>query len=108
MSSTLRFPEIACGAGSRASSRMQIGYTAARKAALAPRSPRRDGCTRRVWSFIHKLGSPRWCYQITTPWLPWLGAVSALLLVGGAVWGLAFAPPDFRQGNSYRIIFIHV
>jgi heme exporter protein C len=61
-----------------------------------------------VWSFIHKLGSPRWCYQITTPWLPWLGLLSAGLLVVGGVWGLAYAPPDFRQGNSYRIIFIHV
>jgi heme exporter protein C len=24
------------------------------------------------------------------------------------VWGLAFAPKDYLQGNSYRIIFIHV
>jgi heme exporter protein C len=61
-----------------------------------------------VWSFIHKLGSPRWFYRITTPWLPWLALLTAGLLLTGAVWGLAFAPPDFRQGNSYRIIFIHV
>jgi heme exporter protein C len=26
----------------------------------------------------------------------------------GSIWGLAFSPPDFRQGNSYRIIYIHV
>jgi heme exporter protein C len=31
-----------------------------------------------------------------------------MLLVVGSVWGLAFTPPDFRQGNSYRIIYIHV
>lgn len=61
-----------------------------------------------MWSFIHKLGSPRWCYQITTPWLKVLGVACALLLVSGAVWGLAFAPADFRQGNSYRIMYIHV
>jgi heme exporter protein C len=61
-----------------------------------------------VWSFIHKLGSPRWFYRITTPWLPWLALLTAGLLLTGAVWGLAFAPADFRQGNSYRIIFIHV
>jgi heme exporter protein C len=61
-----------------------------------------------VWSFIHKLGSPRWFYQISSLWLPWLAAATALLLLSGSVWGLAFAPPDFRQGNSYRIIFIHV
>ena len=45
---------------------------------------------------------------MTTPWLPWLGGLTTLLLATGAVWGLAFTPPDFRQGNSYRIIFIHV
>ena len=26
----------------------------------------------------------------------------------GAVWGLGFAPEDAKQGNSYRIIYIHV
>jgi heme exporter protein C len=31
-----------------------------------------------------------------------------LCLGAGLVWGLAFAPKDYLQGNSYRIIFIHV
>lgn len=31
-----------------------------------------------------------------------------LLLSAGAIWGLAFAPPDYQQGNSFRIIYIHV
>lgn len=61
-----------------------------------------------LWAFIHKMGSPRWFYRITTRWMPWLTALSACALLTGAVWGLAFAPPDFRQGNSYRIIYIHV
>lgn len=26
----------------------------------------------------------------------------------GLVWGLLFTPPDYLQGNSYRIIFMHV
>lgn len=30
------------------------------------------------------------------------------MLLAGLVWGLAFAPQDYLQGNSYRIIFIHV
>jgi heme exporter protein C len=38
----------------------------------------------------------------------WLLPVTILLLVVGAYWGLLVAPPDFRQGNSYRIIYIHV
>ncbi|PID41968.1 MAG: heme ABC transporter permease [Proteobacteria bacterium] len=60
------------------------------------------------WTFFHKLGSPRWFYEISGKWLPWLAVISAVLLVLGTIWGLLYAPADFRQGNSYRIIFIHV
>ena len=31
-----------------------------------------------------------------------------LLIAGRLVWGLAFAPPDYQQGNSFRIIYMHV
>ena len=61
-----------------------------------------------MWSFFHKLGSPRWFYQISGAILPWLSIVTALLLVAGAIWGLAYAPADYKQGNSYRIMFVHV
>ena len=60
------------------------------------------------WTWFHRLGSPRWFYQKTDRWLPWLGATTTLLLVVGLIWGLAFAPEDARQGNSFRIIYIHV
>jgi heme exporter protein C len=60
------------------------------------------------WTWFHKLGSPKWFYQISGRWLPWLALAAGLLLVVGLVWGLAFAPPERYQGNSYRIIFIHV
>ena len=60
------------------------------------------------WTWFHKLGSPKWFYGISGKLLPWL-SVAALLLIGvGVVWGLAFAPPDYQQGNSFRIIYIHV
>ncbi|HEY0892442.1 MAG TPA: heme ABC transporter permease [Cellvibrio sp.] len=61
-----------------------------------------------AWQWFHRLGSPRWFYEKTTPWLPWLATFSIALIVTAAVWGLAFAPADFKQGNSYRIIYIHV
>ncbi|MEH6605411.1 MAG: heme ABC transporter permease [Pseudomonadales bacterium] len=54
------------------------------------------------------MGSPRWYYPMAGAWLPWIGGLAAILLVVGSIWGLAFAPADFKQGNSYRIIFIHV
>jgi len=61
-----------------------------------------------MWQFFHKLGSPKWFYGIAERLMPWLLAAGAVLLLAGVVWGLAFAPKDYLQGNSYRIIFIHV
>ncbi|GAA6130594.1 heme ABC transporter permease [Halopseudomonas sabulinigri] len=60
------------------------------------------------WTFFHKLGSPKWFYEISGKLLPWLTAFSVLALVIGVVWGLVFAPQDYQQGNSFRIIYIHV
>ncbi|ODS24730.1 heme ABC transporter permease [Candidatus Endobugula sertula] len=60
------------------------------------------------WQWFHRLGSPRWFYEKTSRWMFWLALVTVVLLIVGTVWGLAFAPMDSKQGNSYRIIFIHV
>ena len=54
----------------------------------------------------HKLGSPKWFYQMSSAWLPWLALLTIVLLTVGVVWGLAFAPADAKQGNSFRIIYI--
>jgi heme exporter protein C len=61
-----------------------------------------------MWQFFHKLGSPKWFYGIATRLMPWLLVLGLVCLGAGLVWGLAFAPKDYLQGNSYRIIFIHV
>jgi heme exporter protein C len=60
------------------------------------------------WTWFHKLGSPKWFYQTSGRWLPFLAAAAGLFLAVGLVWGLAFAPADYQQGNSFRIIYIHV
>ncbi|MGV8844169.1 MAG: heme ABC transporter permease [Pseudomonas sp.] len=60
------------------------------------------------WMWFHKLGSPKWFYELSGRWLPWLAWAAALLLGIGLVWSLAFAPADYQQGNSFRIIYIHV
>lgn len=61
-----------------------------------------------MWAFIHKLGSPKWFYTIGTRLQPWFWAAALVLLLVGSVWGLAFAPADYQQGNSFRIIYVHV
>jgi len=58
--------------------------------------------------FWHKLGSPRWFYQISLPWVVGFGLAALVLLAVGFVWALAFAPPDYQQGNSFRIMYVHV
>ncbi len=61
-----------------------------------------------MWQIFHKLGSPKWFFGIASTLMPWLLWVGFALLAAGIGWGLAFAPQDYLQGNSYRIIFIHV
>lgn len=60
------------------------------------------------WTWFHKLGSPKWFYALAGRLLPWFSVAAVALLAVGIVWGLAFAPPDYQQGNSFRIIYIHV
>ena len=61
-----------------------------------------------MFLWFHKLGSPPHFYRIAGKWLPWLGALFLLSLVAGLYGGLFVAPTDYQQGESYRIIFIHV
>ncbi|GAB2780012.1 heme ABC transporter permease [Halomonas shantousis] len=61
-----------------------------------------------MWAFFHKLGSPKWFYAISGRWQPWFWTAAVLLLTVGSVWSLAFAPADYQQGNSFRIIYVHV
>lgn len=59
-------------------------------------------------TLYHQLGSPRWFYQISGKLLPWLIPLSIAIVLFAAIWGLAFAPIEGKQGNSYRIMYIHV
>lgn len=61
-----------------------------------------------MWLFFHKLASPRHFYRISGQLIPWMGAVTLLCLLAGLYLGLWVAPPDYQQGQSYRIMFVHV
>ena len=61
-----------------------------------------------MWAFLHRFASPPHFYRLASAMIPWLGAIALLSIVGAAVAGLVFAPADYQQGDSVRIIFIHV
>lgn len=61
-----------------------------------------------MWKWLHPYAKPERAYRLAGQLLPWLGwpAWGGLLL--GLTWGLAFAPPDYQQGDAFRIIYLHV
>ena len=61
-----------------------------------------------MWTFFHKLASPKYFYDISGRLLPWFATATVLLLLAGLYQGLWVAPADYQQGESYRIMFIHV
>ena len=61
-----------------------------------------------MWKFLHPWARPERLYGLCrrlTPWFAWLSAVT---LATGCIWGFVFAPPDYQQGDSYRIMYLHV
>lgn len=61
-----------------------------------------------MWKWFHKLGSPPHFYRIATALEPWLFWTAIVLLVAGVYGGLVMAPPDYLQGEGFRIIYVHV
>jgi heme exporter protein C len=61
-----------------------------------------------MWLFFHKLASPRYFYDISGKLIPWLGGLCLIAMLAGLYLGLVVAPPDYQQGESYRIMFVHV
>ena len=61
-----------------------------------------------MWLFFHKLASPKYFYSIATNFIPWLFILGAILMSFGIINGLFFAPPDYQQGDAFRIIYVHV
>jgi len=59
-------------------------------------------------AFWLQLSSPKVFYPLAGKLIPWFAAISVLLTLAGLYVGFFVAPTDFQQGESYRIIFIHV
>lgn len=54
-----------------------------------------------------RYANPTRFMQLSGPLLPWLGGAAALFLAVGLALGFR-APPDYQQGETVRVMFIHV
>jgi heme exporter protein C len=57
---------------------------------------------------LWKYAAPQAFYPLAGRLTPWFLALAAALAATGLYIGLLVAPTDFQQGESYRIIFVHV
>ena len=57
---------------------------------------------------LHFLANPARFRRFSARVLPALSVVTALAVAVGLYWALAIAPPDYQQGETVRIMFIHV
>jgi heme exporter protein C len=57
---------------------------------------------------VHAFANPTRFLKIARPLTPVLGWLGAFLIVVGVYAGLFVTPPDYLQGESVRILYIHV
>ena len=61
-----------------------------------------------MYKWIHQFGSPKYFYDISIPLSKWVAIICAICFVSGLYGGLVLAPADYQQGDSFRIIYLHV
>ncbi|MGA9573473.1 MAG: heme ABC transporter permease [Lysobacterales bacterium] len=61
-----------------------------------------------IYLFFHKTGSPPWFYRFSGRLIPWLWFGFFVLAAIGLYQGLLVAPADYQQGESVRIMYVHV
>lgn len=57
---------------------------------------------------MHRLANPTRFLRLTAIVQPWAIGLAVLFVGAGLVWGLLISPPDYQQGNSVRIMYVHV
>lgn len=61
-----------------------------------------------MWQLLHRSATSRALYHFCQKLVPWFAVFACITLLTGTVWGLLFAPADHQQGDSFRIIYLHV
>ena len=60
-----------------------------------------------TWTWFHRLASPPHVYALAARLTPWFAWPAAALILAGLYGGLVLAPPDYQQGDGFRIIYVH-
>jgi heme exporter protein C len=60
-----------------------------------------------AWVWFHRFGSPPHFYRLACRLTPWFGWPALILCLAGLIGGLGLAPPDYQQGDGFRIIYVH-
>ena len=61
-----------------------------------------------VIRWFHLLGSPPYFDRFAARWAPWCWLAAVLLMAVGLWQALFVVPADYQQGDSARILYIHV
>ncbi len=61
-----------------------------------------------MWKGLHQLAKPERLYQLCGRLVPGFALTSAAVLLLAWIWGFGYAPADYQQGDSFRIMYIHV
>ncbi|AYQ56460.1 Cytochrome c-type biogenesis protein CcmC, putative heme lyase for CcmE [Bathymodiolus thermophilus thioautotrophic gill symbiont] len=61
-----------------------------------------------MWKWIQAFASPQNFYQTSAKIIPWFMIPFVALSLAGLYWGLVVSPADYQQGDSVRIMYVHV
>jgi heme exporter protein C len=56
----------------------------------------------------HQFASPKTYIVLVNKIYPYVFYISLCIYTLALIWGLAYAPADYLQGNSFRIMYLHV
>ena len=56
----------------------------------------------------HQFAAPNTYIALVNKMYPYVFYISLCIYTIALIWGLAFAPADYLQGNSFRIMYLHV
>ncbi len=60
------------------------------------------------WNVFNRYANPTRFMQLSTKLVPWFAVATVLLMAAGLYFALFASPPDYQQGESVRIMYVHV